>query len=375
MSRDALRRAKRVVVKIGTNALTQQTGRFNREHFEELAGALIAAATDRELIVVSSGAIALGVEALALPARPKDIAGKQACAAVGQSRLMRAYEDAFARAGRPVAQMLLTHEDVQDRRRYLNVKHALERLLEAGAVPIFNENDTVSVEEIKFGDNDTLAGLVAGLSQADALVILSDVEGLFAEDPRKNPAAERIATVNEVTPELLALCGGSVSGVGTGGMATKVRAAAKAAEVGVPSVIVSGQRAGTLARALAGEDVGTLFLARTSRRSARTAWIAHALKPKGKLTVDAGARRAVIDAKKSLLPKGILTVDGRFAQGDPVDLIGEDGTPFARGLAAYGSDELKKIAGLKTSEIEPKLGYRFLDEAVHRDDLAVLTVG
>jgi glutamate 5-kinase len=370
--RQALRAARRVVVKIGTGALTNSTGRFDRGHFEALAAELVAAAQGRELVVVSSGAIALGVERLKLPRRPKDIPGKQACAAVGQSRLMQAYEEAFDRHGRVVAQVLLTHEDVQDRRRYLNAKHALERLLEEGAVPIINENDTVSVDEIKFGDNDTLAGLVAGLVEAEALVVLSDVEGLFDADPRGNPGAKLLTELQGVTAETLALAGDSVTGVGVGGMATKVRAAARATELGIRCVITSGQTPGRLREVLEGKQVGTLFEPLESRRHARSAWIAHALRPRGKLVVDDGARRAVVDASKSLLPSGVRRVEGNFSQGDPVDLVGLDGEPFARGLAAYGADELRQIAGKKSAQIEPTLGYRYLDEAVHRDDLALL---
>ncbi|MET0401724.1 MAG: glutamate 5-kinase [Cystobacter sp.] len=370
--RDAVRAARRVVVKIGTNALTHATGRFNRAHFEALSEDLLWAAQGRELVVVSSGAIALGVERLGLPARPKDIPGKQACAAVGQSRLMRAYEETFDRADRRVAQLLLTHGDVQDRRRYLNVKHALERLLDAHVVPIINENDTVSVDELKFGDNDTLAGLVAGGVEADALIILSDVEGLFTADPRKDPGAKLLSQVDAVTPELLALAGGSGSQVGTGGMTTKVRAAARAAESGVRCVITSGAVPGRLRAVLSGEPVGTLFESTGSRRSARTAWIAHALKPKGRLLVDAGAREAVTAGKRSLLPSGIRSVDGDFGRGDPVDLVDPEGRVFARGLSAYEDGELRRIAGLKSADIEAVLGYRYLDEAVHRDDLAVL---
>ncbi|WP_075004451.1 MULTISPECIES: glutamate 5-kinase [Stigmatella] len=370
--RDGVRAARRVVVKIGTNALTNATGRFNRAHFEALSEDLLWAAKDRELVVVSSGAIALGVERLGLPARPKDIPGKQACAAVGQSRLMQAYEEAFGRADKRVAQILLTHEDVQDRRRYLNVKHALDRLLEAGVVPVINENDTVSVDELKFGDNDTLASLVAGVVEAEVLVVLSDVEGLYTADPRKDAGARLLAQVDAVTPELLALAGGSGSTVGTGGMSTKVRAAARASERGIRCVITSGAVPGRLRAVLAGESVGTLFEAASSRRSARTAWIAHALRPKGRLVVDAGARDAIVGSKRSLLPSGIKQVEGDFGRGDPVDLVDEQGTPFARGLSAYEGSELRRIAGHKSTEIESLLGYRYLDEAVHRDDLAVL---
>ncbi|MGZ3457365.1 MAG: glutamate 5-kinase [Archangium sp.] len=372
LGRDAVRAARRVVVKIGTNALTNATGRFNRAHFEALSEDLLWAAQGRELVVVSSGAIALGVERLGLPARPRDIPGKQACAAVGQSRLMQAYEEAFGRADRRVAQVLLTHGDMQDRRRYLNVKHALERLLEAGVVPVINENDTVSVDELKFGDNDTLAALVAGVVEADALVVLSDVEGLFTADPRKTPDARLLSQVDAVTPELLALAGGSGTQVGTGGMATKIRAAARVTELGVRCVITSGAVPGRLRSVLSGEPRGTLFETAGTRRSARTAWIAHALKPKGRLLVDAGAREAIVVGKRSLLPSGLRAVQGDFGRGDPVDLVDEQGQVFARGLSAYDAGELRRIAGLRSADIEAVLGYRYLDEAVHRDDLAVL---
>lgn len=370
--REAVRAARRVVVKIGTNALTNATGRFNRAHFKALSDDLLWAAQDRELVVVSSGAIALGVERLRLPARPKDIPGKQACAAVGQSRLMQAYEEAFGQADRHVAQVLLTHEDVQDRRRYLNVKHALERLLETGVVPIINENDTVSVDELKFGDNDTLASLVAGVVEAELLVVLSDVEGLYTADPRKDPEAKLLPQVEAVTPELLALAGGSGSTVGTGGMATKLRAAARVAERGIPCVITSGATSGRLRQVLEGEPIGTLFEAGENRRSARMAWIVHALRPKGRLHVDSGAREAIVTSKRSLLPSGVKQVEGDFGRGDPVDLVDEQGTTFARGLSAYEDSELRRIAGRKSADIELILGYRYIDEAVHRDDLAVL---
>jgi glutamate 5-kinase len=367
--RDNLKTAARVVVKIGTNALTNATGRFNRGHFEALAADLLDVAESRELVVVSSGAIALGIEGLGHASRPKDIPGKQACAAVGQSRLMRAYEEAFARRGRTVAQVLLTHEDVQERRRYLNARHTLARLLQERVVPIVNENDTVSVAEIKFGDNDILAALVAGLVEADALVVLSDVEGLFTADPRRDPSARLIPEVVDVDAAVLALGGASGSQAGTGGMATKVRAAAKVTELGIRAVICSGQQPGVVSRVLAGESLGTLFEPRESKRNARDAWIAHALRPKGRLVVDAGARRAVVALKKSLLPSGIRIVEGDFDKGDPVDLAEEGGAVFARGLAAYDADEMRRIAGRKSAEIEAILGYRYLDEAVHRDDL------
>ena len=368
--RAALEKAHRIVVKIGTNALTNATGRFHRPHFQRLADELVSLAKTRELIIVSSGAIALGVERLGLPAKPKDIPGKQACAAVGQSRLMRAWEEAMD--PRLVAQVLLTHSDVQDRRRYLNARHALERLIAERVIPVINENDTVSVDEIKFGDNDTLAGLVAGLVSADALVVLSDVDGLYDADPRKNPDAQLISTVHEVTRAMLSAAGGSGSAVGTGGMATKLRAAQKVTELGIRCVIAAGQKPGTLTRVFDGEVEGTLFEPTPGRRDARTAWIAHALKPKGTVVVDAGARAAVVGKGKSLLPSGIREVEGNFSHGDPVDLRESGGDVFARGLAAYGADELRRIAGKRTRDIEATLGYRGMEEAIHRDDLAIL---
>jgi glutamate 5-kinase len=361
-----------VVVKLGTNALTASTGRLHRPHLERLATQLKSVAASRQLVVVSSGAIALGVERLALKERPKDIPGKQACAAVGQSRLMREWEEVLS--PRVVAQVLLTHSDVQDRRRYLNARHALERLLESEVIPVINENDTVSVDEIKFGDNDTLAGLVAGLVGADTLIILSDVDGLYDADPRTHPEARLIPEVRGVTRAMQAAAGGSGTSVGTGGMATKLRAAERVTELGLRCVIAAGHAPDVLGGIFAGDEVGTLFEPESdSPRHARTAWIAHALKPKGTLLVDAGARDAVVLRKKSLLPSGIRKVEGNFNQGDPVDLAAADGGVFARGLAAYGADELRKLAGKKTGQIAATLGYRGLDEAVHRDDLAVLT--
>lgn len=366
LGREALVTAKRVVIKIGTNALTNATGKFHRAHFERLAQELLGLAKTREVIIVSSGAIALGVERLGLAAKPHDVPGQQACAAVGQSRLMHEWEEALS--PRVVAQVLLTHSDVQDRRRYLNARHALERLLSEGVIPVINENDTVSVDEIKFGDNDTLAGLVAGLVGAEVLVVLSDVEGLYDADPRTHAGAQLIRVVTKVTRAMLASAGGTGSAVGTGGMATKLAAAARVSELGIRCVIAGGH----LTQIFAGAEVGTLFEPLSDRRDARTAWIAHALKPRGVLRVDDGACLAVLERKKSLLPSGITQVDGHFAHGDPVDLVSPEGVVFARGLVAYSAQELRRIAGKKTSQIEATLGYRGLDEAVHRDDLVVL---
>lgn len=372
MTRRNIGPAKRVVVKIGTGVLTDAKGRFDAVHFSRLTADLADAARGRQLAVVSSGAIALGVQRLGLPKRPVDIPGKQACAAVGQGVLMHRYESALGPAGYLTAQVLLTHDDFANRTRYLNARRALERLLEQGAIPIINENDTVSVDEIKLGDNDALAGLVVGLVSADLLIVLSDIEGLYTADPRRDPAARKIDEVERVTPEIEKLAGGAASAVGTGGMVTKVRAARRAAESGAPTVIAPGKRVGSLLQVLAGEPVGTFFHALPDRLSSRERWMAHALKPKGELRVDEGARKALVSSKRSLLPSGVREVVGSFRNGDPVDIADLEGRVFARGLAGYSADEIRRIAGRRTSEIEALLGYKYLDEVVHRDDLVEL---
>ena len=371
-ARPAVSKSKRIVIKIGTAVLTDASGHFDRPHFAKLCAELTSAARNHELVVVTSGAIALGVERLGLASRPKDIPGKQAAAACGQSRLMQAYDQAFAERDLPVAQILLTHDDVASRKRYLNARRAIAELLTHHVVPVINENDTVSVDELKFGDNDALAGVVAGLVEAELLVILSDVAGLYDQDPRKNAAAKLLSTVERVTAELERAAGGSVSGVGTGGMATKVRAARRASEVGCHVVIASGKDPGNIGRVLAGDAVGTHFPPATERLSARKRWLAHATKPKGTLQVDAGAVEAIARKGKSLLPSGIRDVRGTFGLGEPVDITGPDGAPFARGISGYAADELRLLAGKKSSEIEKVLGYRYLDEAIHRDDLVLL---
>ncbi|MFN7130535.1 MAG: glutamate 5-kinase, partial [Myxococcales bacterium] len=278
-----LGRVRRLVVKIGTGVLTDSKGRFDAVHFSRLTADLADAARNRELVVVSSGAVALGVERLELKSRPKDIPGKQAAAAVGQSLLMHRYEGALGPAGFRTAQILLTHDDLANRKRYLNARRALERLLEQKVVPIINENDTVAVDELKFGDNDTLAGLVVGLLGAELLVILSDVDGLYTADPRVDASAKKLDEVQKVNAEIERLAGGSISGVGTGGMFTKIRAAKRASQAGCPTVIAPGKRMGALAQVLAGEPLGTWFHAEAAPLTGRKRWMAHAMKPKGEL--------------------------------------------------------------------------------------------
>jgi glutamate 5-kinase len=269
-----------------------------------------------------------------------------------------------------VAQVLLTHEDLSDRTRYLSARHALREMLALGAAPVVNENDTVAVDEIRFGDNDRLAALIAPLVGADALVILTDVEGLCDAPPEQG--GRLISRVDDVDAEAAPIAGMSISGVGTGGMASKVQAAKIAARYGVPTVVASGDRAGAVRAALAGEDVGTLFAPSAERLKGRKHWIAYALRSTGKLVVDEGAHHALVGGKRSLLPSGVRAVEGTFQAGEAVAIATEAGQEFARGLAAYSSDELARIAGRRSTEIEAVLGYKLLDEAVHRDDLVIL---
>ncbi|MBI3723379.1 glutamate 5-kinase [bacterium] len=369
---ESIRNARRVVVKLGSGVLAPE-GRFDRPHFARLCYDLATMREEgRQLVVVSSGAVALGVEKIGWPKRPKEIPKKQAAAAVGQSILMDRWEAGLGAFDLKVAQVLLTHDDVHDRKRYLNARRALSVLLEEGVVPIVNENDTVSVEGIKFGDNDTLAGLVVSVVEAEALIILSDVEGLYEQNPSKNPDAKLLSVVERVTPEIEALCGGAGSAVGTGGMITKVLAAKRAAELGVPTVIATGRARGVIARLRKGEEVGTFFKPLEQTLRGKRRWIAHALKPKGTLQLDAGAVEAVVERKKSLLASGIRAVTGQFEPGDAVELVTLEGGVIARGLSRYGAAEVRKIAGLKTSEIEEALGYKDSNEVVHREDLVVL---
>ncbi|MFL5248268.1 MAG: glutamate 5-kinase [Myxococcales bacterium] len=375
-ARAQIARSRRPVIKIGSAVLAGGGGRagapcLDRDRFSALCSDIVAtcAGGKRAPIVVTSGAVALGVERLALPGRPREMALKQAAAAAGQSRLMRLYDDEFESRGLTCAQVLLTHADISNRGRYLNARRALAELISRGVVPVINENDTVSVEEIKFGDNDALAAMVVDLVEADLLVILTDAGGVYSADPRHDPDAQRIPIIDRVTPAVEALAGGTSSSTGTGGMITKLRAARRASEAGVPSAIVPGEP-GVLPRLFLGEDVGTFILALGERRRLRQRWMLD-LKTRGELRVDDGAREAVLARKKSLLPSGVREVVGSFLSGDPVEIASLDGTPFARGLAVYGADEVRRILGLRSAEIESKLGYRLLDCVVHRDDLVV----
>lgn len=325
-----------------------------------------------EVVLVTSGAVAAGVAALALPVKPREIRAKQAAAAVGQSRLMHAYETTFRPLGTHVAQILLTNDDLANRRRFLNARNTLFALLELGVLPIINENDSVAVEEIKVGDNDNLSALIAPLVEADLLVILSDIGGLFEEDPRKNPRARRISDVHRIDAAIERLAGGAGTAAGTGGMITKIQAARKATASGIATVVADGRTPDVLRRILAGEDIGTCFHPAEGRLAQRKHWIAFTLKPAGKLWLDDGARRAVVAEGKSLLPSGVRGVEGSFGRGEAVSICDATGTEIARGLAEYSADEVRKIQGKHSSEIEAILGYKYSDEVVHRDDLVIL---
>jgi glutamate 5-kinase len=371
--RRALSAARRVVVKVGSGLITQPGDGPSPLVIDRLADDLAALVRDRrEVALVTSGAIATGMARLGLPVRPRSIPEKQASAAVGQSALMWHYEQAFKKHDIQVGQVLLTGQDIADRERYLNARNTLLTLLQFGVLPVINENDTVAVEEIKVGDNDNLAALVAHLIDADLLVLLTDVDGLYTADPRRDPTARRLDVVESITDDIYRLVFDAATQVSVGGMATKLEAAQKASSSGIPMVIASGHEPGILQRLLKGEGLGTYFQPRDDRLAARKRWIAFAVPPQGRLVVDGGAKRALTERRKSLLPSGVAAVEGEFPAGAVVALAELGGQEFARGLVNYGADELRKIRGAKTSEIDKRLGYKGLDEVIHRDNLVVL---
>lgn len=363
---------KRLVVKIGSYILASPDHTLNTVMIQNLVSQLSSIKKEGvELIIVSSGAIAAGIRQLGLESVPTNMPQKQAAAAVGQSHLIWEYERNFQEMGHQVAQVLLTHEDLADRRRFLNARNTLEEILAFGVIPIINENDTVSVEEIKLGDNDLLSATVATMAQAQLLIIVSDVEGLYTQDPRKYETAELLTEVETITDNIEETTGLSGSDVGTGGMATKVKAAKSASLSGIPTIIISGRQPDILLRSLAGEQVGTFFYPAKDRLAARKHWLRYTLKPKGSIEVDEGARRAITKQGKSLLPSGIVNVEGRFKYGDAVSLLDANAKEFARGLTNYTAVELKKIQGHQTKDIEILLGYKYYDEVIHRDNLVL----
>jgi glutamate 5-kinase len=354
------------VVKVGTSSLIGPDGEPEETRLASLCDQIAGAREQGvEVILVSSGAIAAGLPSLGLDVRPTDIPSLQAAAAVGQGRLLSHYSRLLGERGLVAAQILLTRYDFMHRQQYLNARNTLDRLLALGAIPVVNENDTIAVDEIRFGDNDRLAALVANLSRAKLLVLLTDAKGLHARDPRKDPDAPVLDEVDRITPELEKSAGGRGSELGSGGMASKITAAWVATFSGVAVVVASAAEPDVLSKAAAGEVVGTYFHPHPHRASAHRLWIAFAQPPKGTVVVDDGARRAIVKDKRSLLPVGVVDVLGRFASGDTVDVAVPKGGPFARGLVRYDSQELKEAQGRPSIELAGR-------EVIHRDQLVIL---
>jgi glutamate 5-kinase len=360
------------VVKVGTSVLTGPDGRLDPARIGHLAEQICAVtATGRRVALVSSGAVGAGIGQLGLARRPDNLRQLQAAAAVGQAYLIRAYDEGFRQHGRHAAQLLLTHEDFDSRPRYLNMRNTLTALFDYSAVPVINENDTISVDEIKFGDNDQLAAMVTNLLQAQLLVILSVVDGLCRSDPGSTGLGEVVPLVSDLDDEVLGLAGESRSSGGTGGMRSKLHAAGLVTRAGGSVIIASGKKPEPLTRILRGEAVGTLFLARGATQGARKRWIGLTARPRGHLVVDAGARVALETGDKSLLAIGIVEVVGEFGKGDVVGVRDLNGSEFARGLTNYASLEARQIRGLRTEQVRRAIGSALYDEVIHRDNLVM----
>ncbi|ACZ89955.1 glutamate 5-kinase [Streptosporangium roseum] len=366
--RDRIRTASRLVVKVGSSSLTTAQGMIDVDRVDALVDVLAARrGTGTQIVLVSSGAIAAGLGPLGLSSRPRDLATQQAAASVGQGVLVARYTSSFARYGLRVGQVLLTADDMMRRSHHVNAQRTLGRLLELGIVPVVNENDTVATDEIRFGDNDRLAALVAHLTRADALVLLSDVDALYDGDPRR-PGARRLGDVRG-PEDLVGVELGKGGAVGTGGMVTKVQAARIATGAGVPVVLTAAAHA---AQALAGVDIGTCFHPDGRHPGTRLLWLAHATTGRGRLHLDPGAVEAVVGRRKSLLPAGVTAVEGDFAAGDPVDLCGPLGRVVARGLVNFDAVEIPGLLGRSTRELATSLGPEYERELIHRDDIVIL---
>ena len=364
----------RIVIKVGSAVLAPSEKGLDEVRMGRLA-AEVSELLDqgREVVLVSSGAIAAGLTKLGLVKKKgMPLSLKQAAAAIGQSGLMWMYEKTFGAHGRKVAQVLLTREDLSNRTRFLNARNTLHTLLDYGVVPIINENDTVSVDEIKFGDNDNLSGMVVHLIDADLLVILSDIDGLYTADPKLDSSAELVSVVEKITAEVDRAAGDAQTQVGTGGMRSKIMTARKVGAYGTPMVIINGEKPGLLQALFDGKDVGTLFLPRPEKQDSRKHWIAYTVSAAGKVVVDDGGREALVNKGKSLLPGGVVKVEGAFKVGECVTCVDRVGRVFARGLVKYSSEDLDRIKGLKTSQIASVLGHKDYDEVIHRDDLVIL---
>lgn len=374
LEREALKAAKRIVVKVGTSTITYSNGKRNFSQIDRLARELSDLQNQgKEMILVTSGAVAVGVDRLGLAKKPDTIPGKQAAAAVGQGVLMHTYEKFFADYGQVVAQVLLTKTESLDRHRYTNSRNTFMELLRQRVIPIVNENDVVALDELKIGDNDNMSALVAGIVDADLVIILSDVDGLYTANPQTHPEAELVHTVTEITPAIEESAGGAGTLRGTGGMATKIQAAKAATSSGINLVIASGTEKNAVPRIVAGEEIGTLFVSRENRLQFRKRWLAFGARIMGSIIVDEGCCKALHKAGGcSILPAGITGVEGSFEAGSTVSVKDAQGHEMARGLVHYGSEELEKIKGCRSGEIEELLGHKNFDEVIHRDDLVIL---
>jgi glutamate 5-kinase len=362
---------KRALIKIGTGVLAGTDG-LDLNIVEQLVDEMVQLRSKGiQIVIVTSGAIASGKHRMGITGKLKSMPQKQACAAIGQGRLMRIYSNAFGKHSVYVAQILLTMSDLTDRTRFINVRNTLSTLMDWNVVPIINENDTVSVDEIKFGDNDHLAAMIANIIQADILINLTNTEGLFDRNPTGKQRAKLIKLVHEITDEIESMATAEADPLGMGGMRSKVIAAQKVTACGIPYIIARGKTKGILADVFAGKEKGTLFLPSPQPLTSREYWIAFTLKSMGKLFLDDGAKNAIVNQGKSLLPSGIIRVEGDFNVGDPVICIGTDGKAFAKGLVNFNSADIQKIQGLKTTKIEQVLGHKDYDEVIHRDNMAV----
>lgn len=374
VSREALKKAKRIVIKVGTSTITYANGKRNFSQIDRLAREISDLQNQgKEMILVTSGAVAVGVDRMGLPGKPKTIPGKQAAAAVGQGVLMHTYEKFFADYGQIVAQVLITKTEAIDRHRYTNTRNTFMELMRQRVIPIVNENDVVALDELKIGDNDNMSALVAGIVDADLVIILSDVDGLYTANPQTHPDAVIVPEVAEITPEIEASAGGVGSARGTGGMATKIQAAKAATSSGIHLVIASGTEKNAITRVLQGEELGTLFVSRENRLQFRKRWLAFGAKIAGSIVVDDGCAKAIRKAGGcSILPAGVFAVQGEFLPGSTVSVIDKEAHELARGLVHYSSAELEQIKGCNSGEIANILGHKNFDEVIHRDDLVIL---
>lgn len=372
--REALKQARRIVVKVGSSTITYANGKRNFSQIDRLAREISDLQNQgKQMVLVSSGAVAVGVDRMGLPCKPATIPGKQAAAAVGQGVLMHTYEKLFADYGQTVAQVLITKTEAIDRHRYTNTRNTFMELMRQGVIPIVNENDVVALDELKIGDNDNMSALVGGIIDADLVIILSDIDGLYTANPQTHPEATLVSTVLEITPAVEASAGGVGSSRGTGGMATKLQAAKAATSSGIQLVIASGTEKDAIGRILKGELIGTLFVSRENRLQFRKRWLAFGAQLQGSLVVDEGCVRALRKAGGcSILPAGICAVEGSFLPGSTVRVVDQAKHELARGLVHYSSDELQQIKGCRSSEIEDILGHKNYDEVIHRDDLVIL---